>query len=82
MADERTNVMNAFLTRANTVFGKKDGEITDDTTFEELHAKSVQISQITTYLEDEFDIEIPYMKFRRKKTVGEAVDYVVELLDA
>lgn len=81
MSDERASVMEAFLKRANTVFGKAEGEITDDTTFEELHAKSVQISQITTYLEDEFDIEIPYMKFRRKKTVGEAVDYVVELLD-
>ena len=34
-----------------------------------------------TLLEDEFDVEIPFMQFRRKLTVGESVDYVCELLD-
>lgn len=43
----------------------------------DFNAKSVQYSQLTTFLEDEFDIEIPYMDFRRQATIGEAVDYVI-----
>jgi hypothetical protein len=31
--------------------------------------------------EDEFDIEVPYINFKRCKTLGEAADYVVELLE-
>ena len=29
---------------------------------------------------DEFDVEIPFMEFRRKKTLGEAAQFVAELL--
>ena len=39
------------------------------------------MSQLTTYLEDELDIEVPFMKFRRCETFGEATDFVCELLD-
>ncbi|WP_242958699.1 hypothetical protein [Flavonifractor sp. An112] len=48
---------------------------------EDLNAKSVHYSQITTFLEDEFDVEIPYMTFRRKKTIGEAIEYVYDLVE-
>ena len=40
-----------------------------------------KISQMTTFLEDEFDIEVPYMQFKRNKTVGEAAEFVTELLE-
>lgn len=81
MADEKQQVMDALCKRAASLFGGKPSDYTEDTTFESLNVKSVQYSQMTTYLEDEFDIEVPFMKFRRKKTFGEAADYVVELLD-
>ena len=32
-------------------------------------------------MEDEFDVEIPYMTFRRKKTIGEAIEYVYDLVE-
>ena len=41
----------------------------------------VHYSQITTYLEDELEVEIPLMNFRRQKTFGEAADFVNELLE-
>ena len=36
---------------------------------------------MTTFLEDEFDIEVPYMQFKRNKTIGEAAEFVTELLE-
>jgi acyl carrier protein len=50
------------------------------TKFEELALKSANYSQLTTYLEDAFDVEVPYMDFRRKKTIGEAAEYIEELV--
>lgn len=78
----RDEIFQKMVERAAPLFGKKPEEMTEDMAFvEDLSAKSVHYSQITTYLEDAFDVEIPYMTFRRKKTLGEAADYVAELLE-
>lgn len=74
----KQDVFNKLVERAAGLFGKAPEELTESTRFvEDCGAKSVQYSQITTYLEDEFDIEIPYMDFRRQATFGDAVKYVV-----
>lgn len=71
-----------MIERAAPLFGKQLEEMNEGMTFvEDLNAKSVHYSQITTYLEDYFDVEIPYMPFRRNKTIGEAVDYVLDILE-
>lgn len=57
------------------------GEYKEETTFEELKMKSVNYSQLTTALEDEFDVEIPFMDFKRKPTIAAAADYIVELVE-
>lgn len=77
----RNEIYEALVERGAPLFGKDKSEVTEDMRFvEDLNAKSVHYSQITTYLEDKFDVEIPYMTFRRKKTIGEAVDYVEDIL--
>jgi acyl carrier protein len=48
----------------------------------DLGAKSVNLVRIIGALEDEYEIEIPFMEFRRKKSIGEAIDYVVKLYDS
>lgn len=53
----------------------------EDTEFAAFNPKSANYSQMTTFLEDEFDAEVPYLNFKRCKTFGEAADYVAELLD-
>ena len=64
------------------IFEKNPEELNENTRFvEDLGAKSGNITQITTFLEDEYDIEIAFMKFRRKKTVGEAAEFVEELIN-
>ena len=75
----RQDVFEKLAFRAAQLFGKEQAALTEATRFvEDCNAKSVQYSQITTFLEDEFDIEIPYMEFRRQATFGDAVRFVVE----
>ena len=78
----RNEIYQKLVERAAPLFGVKPEDMTEDKRFEEdFHAKSVHYSQITTFLEDIYDVEIPYMTFRRKATVGEAVDYVLALVN-
>lgn len=78
----RQEILEKLVTRAAPLFGVSPEKITEDKRFvEDFNAQSVQYSQITTYLEDCFDVEIPYMNFRRKATIGEAVDYVLQLCE-
>jgi len=74
-------VFDKLAERCAYIWGCDAADITADTTFDEHNTKSSQISQMTTYLEDEFDMEVPYMQFKRNKTVGEAAEFVAELLD-
>ncbi len=74
-------VFDKLVERCAYLWGVDADEVKPETTFEEHGTKSGQISQMTTYLEDEFDIEVPYMQFKRNKTVGEAAEFVSELLE-
>ncbi|MCH5182932.1 MAG: acyl carrier protein [Oscillospiraceae bacterium] len=78
--ESREEVLTALISRVAAVFGKDEAEITEETRFkEDLAAKSTQITQITVYMEDLIDAEVPYMQFNRKATVGEAADYLFSL---
>ena len=77
----REEILEKIIDRAAPLFGMEKDAITEDTTFAECNAKSAHISQITTYLEDEYDVEVPFMGFRRQKTFGEAADFVLELIE-
>lgn len=48
----------------------------------DLGVKSVNFVRIISALEDEFELEIPFMEFRRKKSIGEAIDYIVQLYES
>ena len=77
--EERSNVLNLIIERLNAMLGA--GEYNEETKYADIGMKSGNYSAMITLLEDEFDVEIPFMQFRRKLTVGESVDYVWELLD-
>ena len=51
-------------------------DITEETTFEELEADSLDLFEIITQLEEEFGIEIPTEEADKIKTVGDAVDQI------
>jgi len=68
--------------RCGIIFNIPSDEITETTQFEsDLNAKSVNITMMLNCLEDEFGVEIPFMTFRRNKTVGEAAEYISTLID-
>ena len=77
----KEQVLAKIIERGAYLWGKNASELNADTTFVEVNAKSGHISQITTALEDEFDMEVPYMGFKKCKTLGEAADYVVDLME-
>jgi acyl carrier protein len=76
----KDQILEKIINRAAELFKKDMGELNADTRFvEELKAKSVNLVQIIAVLEDEFDVEVNFMEFRRKKTLGEAAEFVAAL---
>lgn len=79
---QREQIVQKIIERVCVLFNKSPEELSEDTNFgKDLGAKSANVSQMTTFLEDEFDVEVPFMEFRRKATIGEAADYILELVD-
>lgn len=79
--EERSEILEAIISRLVTILGVEAETLSEDTEFDSLNMKSVNYSQLTTYLEDECDVEVPFMEFKRNKTIGDAADYVVELIE-
>ncbi len=78
----REEAVKKIIERCCVLFNKKPSELDENTRFiEDLGAKSGNVSQMTNYLEDEFDVEISFMEFRRRATIGMAADYIEELCE-
>lgn len=78
----REEVIKLLIEKAVKMFGCDPATLGPDTSFkDDLQCKSANIVQFTTALEDEYDIEVPYMEFNRKATFKDAADYIAELCD-
>ncbi len=75
----REEALAKIIERAEKIWGS--GAYSEDTAFATLNPKSIHYSQMTTYLEDAFDMEVPYIGFKRCKTFGEAADFLAELAE-
>jgi acyl carrier protein len=76
----KEEVLGHIIQRAAEMFRKDPGELNADTRWvEDLEAKSVNYVQVIAILADEYDVEINFMEFRRKKTFGESAEFVAEL---
>lgn len=68
------------LETAKKVFTRED--ITPETNFkEDLGASSLSIAQLMNAIEDEYDVEVPFMEFKRKETIADAAAFVQELVE-
>lgn len=77
----RDEIVSVIIGKVSKLFSLDPGSISDDTQFvEDLKAQSVNYVQIIGVLEEEFGVDINFMEFRRKKTIGEAGSYVASLL--
>ena len=73
-------IADTVVSEVARIFKVDPAELSRDTRFaEDLGAKSVNIAQLIAVLEDDFGIAIPFMEARRRRTVGEAIDFVTEL---
>jgi acyl carrier protein len=77
----REEAIEVLVQKSAGLFGKDPSALGADTRFiEDLQAKSVNFVQLSAALEDKFEVEVPYMEFRKKSTFGEAADYIVKML--
>ena len=82
MIGTSSEVLGKIIERAAELYKVEPSQYSAETRFvEDLKAKSVNYVQIISVLEEEFDVQIPFMEFRRKKTFGEAAEYVAGLLE-
>ena len=58
-----------------------DGEITPDTTFDELGKGSMKMIALTSTIENELDAEVTIHEVMKMKTFGELVDRVEEEME-
>ena len=58
-----------------------DGEITEDTTFDELGKGSMKMIALTSTIENEPDAEVTIHEVMKMKTFGELVERVEEEMD-
>ena len=76
----KEEVLEKIVQRVAVLFKKNPGELNGETKWvEDLKTKSVNYVQVIAVLEAEFDVQINFMDFRRKKTLGEAAEFVAQL---
>ncbi|MDR1797781.1 MAG: acyl carrier protein [Clostridiales Family XIII bacterium] len=78
----RSEALEIIVQKSAEVLGVDASGLGKETTFESLGFKSANFVMVTTTLEDAFDVEVPFMEFKRNKTFGEAAEYVEELVES
>jgi acyl carrier protein len=58
-------------------FGVEESEISRDSTFEELDIDSLDLTELSQIIEEEYGVTIKGEDARKIKTVGDAIDLVV-----
>jgi acyl carrier protein len=56
--------------------GVEEVDVTQETSFEQLNADSLDIVELIMALEEAFDLDIPDEEAEKLRTVGDAVSYI------
>ena len=73
---ERSEMHDKVAEVAADVLGVSEDQITEQTTFDDLDANSLDRLQLVTAFEDEFDIEIPEDRLLGIASVADALDAI------
>lgn len=73
---DRTEVFNKVADIASDVLGIDIDQITEETTFDDLDADSLDRLQLVTAFEDEFDIEMDEERLLAIASVADAIDAI------
>ncbi len=77
----KEEILGKIINRAAEIFKVDAATLNANTKFvEDLKAKSVNLVQIIAILEDTYDVQINFMDFRKRQTLGEAAQFVAQLL--
>lgn len=77
---EHSEIFEKVADIANDVLGIDPDKITEETTFDDLDADSLDRLQLVTAMEDEFDIEIDDEKLEAINSVAEAIEAITSAL--
>ena len=81
MNEFQEEVIEILKDKAVEIFGVDRDSLNADTRFvEDLHCKSVNIVQFASALEDEYEVEVPFMELNKKATFAEAAKFVDDAL--
>lgn len=73
---DRTEIFNKVADIASDVLGIDIDQITEETTFDDLDADSLDRLQLVTAFEDEFDIEMDEERLLAIASVADAIDAI------
>lgn len=83
MAEIRDQISGVLYNAISATMNKPIDELNDGTDLvADLGAKSVNLVRIIAAIEDEFDLTVSFQEFRRRKTIGEVIDYLVQLYES
>ena len=83
MASIRDEITEVLYKAVSDALDKPVEELTDSTRLEaDLGAKSVNFVRIISVLEDELDLDLSFQEIRHRKSLGEIIDYLVELQES
>lgn len=81
MNDFQAEVVDILKEKATDIFGVDASTLDENTSFvDDLHCKSVNIVQFASALEDEYEVEVPYMQLNKCKTFLDAAKFVDDAL--
>lgn len=73
---DRTELFDKIAEIASDVLGIEPDEITEETTFDDLNADSLDRLQLVTAIEDEFELEIDDETLMSLSSVGDAISAI------
>ena len=74
---DRTEMFQKVADIASDVLGIDVDSITEETTFDDLDANSLERQQLVTAIEDEFDIEMDEERLLSIASMSDAIDAIV-----
>ena len=81
MNEFQEEVVDILKSKAAEIFGVDAATLSAETSFvDDLHCKSVTIEQFASALEDEYEVEVPYMQLNKCKTFADAAKFVDDAL--
>jgi acyl carrier protein len=83
MASVRDQISEVLYSAIAAAMNKPVAELSDATQLvADLGAKSANLVRIISVIEDELELDVSFQDFSRKKTIGDIIDYLVQLHDS